>query len=114
LAVSAPASVPVSATGTSFTVGVTLERASTTYLVLRTFDLQTEPSGNATHDRPVPVTLAASQQQLSAGIHELDVTLGLSALNLLAGAGEVSAILTVLAIDASGKQVVVARRLLLV
>jgi secreted PhoX family phosphatase len=114
LAVSAPASVPVSLTGTSFNVNVALERASTIYLVLRTFDLQSEPSGNATHDRPVPVTLAASQQAITAGTHELELTLGLSALSLLAGAGEVNAMLTVLAIDASGKQAVVARRLLLV
>jgi Bacterial protein of unknown function (DUF839) len=113
LTVDAPAEVPVTLSGASVPVSVTLERASTVHLVLRTHDLEREPSGDATHDRPLPVTLAASQQALGAGTHKLDLTLGLSALGRLAGAGEVAAILTVLAIDAAGERAVAARRLTL-
>jgi hypothetical protein len=113
LTVDAPAEVPVTLSGASVPVSVTLERAGTVHLVLRTHDLEREPSGDATHDRPLPVTLAASQQALGAGTHKLDLTLGLSALGRLAGAGEVAAILTVLAIDAAGERAVAARRLTL-
>jgi Bacterial protein of unknown function (DUF839) len=113
LVVDAPAEVPVTLSGASVPVSVKLERAGTVYLVLRTHDLEKESSGDATHDRPLPVTLAASQQALAAGTHELDLTLGLSALARLAGAGEVTAILTVLAIDAAGERAVAARRLTL-
>ena len=109
----APGEVPVTLSGASLPVSVTLERAGTVHLVLRTHDLEREPSGDATHDRPLPVTLAASQQALGAGAHELDLTLGLSALGRLAGRGEVAAILTVLAMDAAGERAVVARRLTL-
>jgi hypothetical protein len=79
--------------------------------VLRTPDLDKEPSGDATHDRPLPVTLAASQQAFSAGAHELALTLGASALSRVLAAGSVTAILTVLAVDAAGKRAVTARRL---
>ena len=95
LVVDAPAKVPVTLSGAGLRVSVELERAGTVHLVLRTHDLEKEASGDATHDRPLPVTLAASQQALSAGTHELDLTLGPSALARLAGAGEVTAILTV-------------------
>ena len=81
--------------------------------MLRTHDLEREASGDATHDRPLPVTLAASQQELSAGTHELDLTLGPTALARLAVAGDVTAILTVLAIDGAGARTVAARRLTL-
>jgi hypothetical protein len=50
---------------------------------------------------------------LSAGTHELELTLGVSALARLAGTGEVAAILTVLALDAAGERAVAARRLTL-
>jgi hypothetical protein len=59
------------------------------------------------------VTLAASQQALSAGAHELELTLGESALAGLVGAGSVTAILTVLVVDAEAKRAVTARRLTL-
>jgi hypothetical protein len=109
---SAPASVSVTS-GSSVPVTIKLERASTVHLVLRTFDLKKEPSGDATYDRPLPVTLAASKKALPAGRHKLNLTLGLSAQRLVAGPGKVTAILTVLAIDAARKRAVVARRLML-
>ena len=105
--------MPVTLSGASLAVSVTLERAGSVHLVLRTHDLEQEASGDATHDRPLPVTLAASQQALSAGTHELDLTLGPTALARLAGAGQVAAILTVLAIDAAGERAIAARRLTL-
>ena len=113
LVVDAPATVGVTLSGASLPVSVELERASTVHLVLRTHELDKEPSGDATYDRPLPVTLASSQQALPAGRHELDLALGLSALNLLAGAGPVAAILTVLAIDAAQERAVAARRVTL-
>lgn len=113
LAVEAPATVAVTLSGATVPVTVELQRASTVHLVLRSFELSKEPSGDATHDRPVPVTLASSQQALPAGRHDLALTLGATALSLLAGAGDVAAILTVLAIDAAGEQSVVARRVTL-
>jgi secreted PhoX family phosphatase len=111
LLVDAPAKVRVTPSGSGLRVSVKLEHAGTVHLVLRTHDLEKEASGDATHDRPLPVTLAASQQALSAGKHELHLTLGLATLNRLAGAGEVAAILTVLAIDAAQDRAVAARRL---
>jgi secreted PhoX family phosphatase len=113
LAVDAPAQVPVSLSGATVRTTVTLERPGTVHLVLRTPDLDKEPSGDATYDRPLPVTLAASQQALSAGAHELELTLGESALAGLVGAGSVTAILTVLVVDAEAKRAVTARRLTL-
>ena len=59
------------------------------------------------------MTLAASQHALAAGKHDLELVPGLTARARLAGAGEVSAILTVGAIDAAGKRTVAARRLTL-
>jgi secreted PhoX family phosphatase len=113
LVVDAPATVPVTLSGASLRVGVELERAGTVHLVLRTHDLEREPSGDATHDRPLPVTLAASQQALSAGRHELDLTLGPAAVVRLVAAGDVTAILTVLAIDSAAERAVAARRITL-
>jgi uncharacterized protein DUF839 len=112
LVVNSPANVPVTS-GSGVPVSVKLERPSTVHLVLRTYDLEKEASGDATHDRPLPVTLAASQKALPAGRHKINLALGSSALRLLAEAGEVTAILTVLAIDAARKRAVVARRLTL-
>jgi secreted PhoX family phosphatase len=113
LVVDAPAKVPATSSGSGLRVSVKLERAGTVNLVLRTHDLEKEASGDATHDRPLPVTLVTSQQTLSAGQHELDLTLGPSALVRLAGAGEVTAILTVLAIDAARERAVASRRVTL-
>jgi secreted PhoX family phosphatase len=113
LGVDAPAEVSLSLSGAGLRVGVELERSGTVHLVLRTFDLEKVPSGDATYDRPVPVTLATSQQTLPAGRHELDLTLDLSALNLVTGAGGVAAILTVLAVDSAGTRAVAARRITL-
>jgi hypothetical protein len=107
-----PAKVRVTLTGSGLRVGVKLARAATVHLVLRTHDLDKEASGDATHDRPLPMTLAASQQALSAGMHELELTLGPSALVRLAGR-EVTAILTVLAIGTGRERAVAARRLTL-
>ena len=109
----APAEVPLTLSGASLSVSVTLERAGTVDLVLRTHDLEKEASGDATHDRPLPVTLAASQRALSAGKHELELKLGPVALARLAGRGEVAAILTVAAVDAGRERAVAARRLTL-
>jgi hypothetical protein len=58
------------------------------------------------------VTLAATQRALSAGKHELELTLGPVALARLAGRGEVAAILTAAAVGA-GRGAVAARRLTL-
>jgi secreted PhoX family phosphatase len=113
LAVDASAKMDVTLSGARLPVRVELARPGTVRLVLRTHDLEKEASGDATHDRPLPVTLAASQQALPAGRHELDLTLGVSAVARLAGAGQVTAILTVLAIDAAGERAVAARRLTL-
>jgi Bacterial protein of unknown function (DUF839) len=113
LLVNVPAKAQVTLSGSGLPVSVELERAGTVHLVLRTYELEQEASGDATHDRPLPVTLAASQQALSAGQHDLDLTLGPAALARLAVAGEVPAILTVVAIDAAGERAVAARRLTL-
>jgi hypothetical protein len=113
LVVDAPAAVSATLSGLSVPVGVELERPATVHLVLRTHDLEKEASGDATYDRPLPVTLAASQQALSAGTHEVDLTLGPTALARLAVAGTVAAILTVVAIDAAQERSVAARTLTL-
>ena len=113
LRVDAPASVPLSLTGTGFPVTVELEQARTVHLVLRTFDLERRPSGDATYDRPLPVTLAAAQETLPAGRHELDLALGPAALAQVLAASGVTGILTVLAIGAPGERAVAARRLTL-
>jgi secreted PhoX family phosphatase len=113
LVVDVPTKVSITPLSSVLSAGVTLARAATVHLVLRTHDLEREASGDATHDRPLPVTLAASQQELSAGTHELDLTLGPTALARLAVAGDVTAILTVLAIDGAGARTVAARRLTL-
>jgi hypothetical protein len=109
LLVNMAAKLSATLSGLSVPVGVELERAGTVHLVLRTHDLEQEPSGDATHDRPLPVTLAASQHALPAGTHELVLPLGPTALARLALAGAVTAILTVLAIDAAGQRAVAAR-----
>jgi uncharacterized protein len=113
LGVDASAKLAVTPSGARLRVRVELARSGTTRLVLRTHDLDKEASGDATHDRPLPMTLAASQHVLSAGPHELDLTIGLPALARLAGAGEVTAILTAVATDAAGGRAVAARRLTL-
>jgi secreted PhoX family phosphatase len=113
LAVDAPAKVRVALTGSGLRVSVKLERAGDVHLVLRTHDLEREASGDETHDRPLPLTLARSVQALSAGEHALDLSLDASTLPRLAAAGPVTAILTVLAIDAVGTQRVAACRLTL-
>jgi hypothetical protein len=104
--------VDVDVTGSGVRVRVRIRRPARVHLVLRTHDLEKEASGNGTHDRPLPVTLAASEQELSAGAHALDLALDASAQVRLAAAGPVTAILTVLAIDA-GKRQVAARRVTL-
>jgi hypothetical protein len=113
LRVDAPASVPLSLSSPELGVGVELERAGTVHLVLRTHELASQPSGDATYDRPLPITLAASQQALPAGRHDLVLALGPTVLARVAAAGGVTAILTVLALDAAGKRAVAARRLTL-
>jgi secreted PhoX family phosphatase len=91
--------------------GVELDQPATVHLVLRTHDLENEASGNGTHDRPLPVTLAASRRRLPAGRHDLRLTPRLAALGRLAGVERATAILTVLAVDAAGARKVAARRL---
>lgn len=113
LRVDAPANVPLALTSTGLRVDVELERPGTVHLVLRTHDLARQPSGDATYDRPLPVTLAASQQALPAGRHELDLAIDPAALARVFEAGGVTAVLTVLAIDAAQERAVVARRLTL-
>jgi hypothetical protein len=109
LSVDAPAAL----TGASLPLRIGIERDSTVHLVLRSFDLGTESSGNATHDRPVPVTLASSQETLPAGQHDRSLTLDAAALARLVGRSNVAGILTAVAIDSAGKQAVVARRVTL-
>jgi secreted PhoX family phosphatase len=113
LRVDAPAKVRVTLSGAGLPVSVELGRPGTLHLVLRTHDTEREASGDATHDRPLPLTLASSRQELSVGRHELDLTLGPSALARLVGAGEVQAILTVLAIHGPRDRAVAAHRLTL-
>jgi len=105
--------VTVGPSGAAVHVRARLDRAATLHLVLRTHDLEKKASGDATYDRPLPVTLAASQQALAAGEHELDLTLGLSALTRLIEVGEATAILTAVAIHGAGTRAVAARRLAL-
>jgi secreted PhoX family phosphatase len=105
--------VTITPSGATVRVRVRLDRAATLHLVLRTHDLEQEASEDATHDRPVPVTLAASHQELSAGEHELDLPLGAAALIRLIEAGAVAGTLTVAAIHGPGRQAVAARRLAL-
>ena len=105
--------VTVGPSGAAVRMRARLDRAATLHLVLRTHEMETKPSGDATYDRPLPVTLAASQQGLAAGEHELDLTLGLSALTRLIEVGDVSAILTAVAIHGAGTRAVAARRLAL-
>jgi hypothetical protein len=113
LVVDVAAKVSVTPLSSILPVRVELERAGTVHLVLSTHDLDKQPSGDATYDRPLPVTLAVSQQELSAGTHDLDLPLGPTALARLAVAGEVTAILTVLATDGADARRVAARRLTL-
>nr|MDQ3936530.1 PhoX family protein [Actinomycetota bacterium] len=89
---------PGALSGSRMRVGVGLDRPGAVHLALRTFDLDSEPSGDATHDRPLPVTLARSSRMLAAGSHSLDLALDLPARRRLLGTGG-SAILTVLALD---------------
>ncbi|HEX2127124.1 MAG TPA: alkaline phosphatase PhoX, partial [Thermoleophilaceae bacterium] len=98
--------------GSRVRVRIELDRPGAVHLALRTFDLESEASGDATHDRPRPVTLARSSRTLSAGGHALELALDLSARWRLLGA-RVDAILTVLALDSAGGRRVVARRLAL-
>jgi secreted PhoX family phosphatase len=113
LALDAPETARVGPTGSGLRVEVEIERASDVHLVVRTHDLESEPSGDQTHDRPLPVTLAKSNQALSAGAHALDLPLETSTLRRVAVAGSVTAILTVLAIDAAGRRRTATRRLTL-
>jgi hypothetical protein len=85
--------------GSGLRVRVELEHASDVHLALRTHELRQEASGDATHDRPLPVTLAKSRKTLPPGAHELT----------LPAEGPRPAILTVLAIDSAGKRRVAAR-----
>jgi hypothetical protein len=111
LLVDAPTGVSSTTASSGVPVTVELGRSATVHLALRTHDLENEPSGNGTHDRPLPVTLAASRHELSAGRHELRLAPALQALGRLAAARDASAILTVLAIDRGGQRRVEARRL---
>jgi hypothetical protein len=107
LAVDAPGGL----SGSRMRVGIELDRPGAVHLALRTFDLEREASGDATHDRPRPVTLARSSQTLSAGGHVLELALPLGARRLLGT--RVNAVLTVLAVDSAGGRRVAARRVAL-
>ena len=112
--VDAPAKCRVTLSGASLRVTRTLERAGTVHLVLRTHDLEKERERRRDPRPPA----ARDARRLAAGARRRHSTssistLGLTALARLAGAGEVTAILTVLAIDAAGERTVAARRLTL-
>jgi hypothetical protein len=113
MVVESPAKVRLRPTASYVRVTVRVQDAGTVHLVLRTSDLDKLPSLDGTHDRPLPVKLAYSQKVVPAGTHELELPLDPSALARLAGAGDVTAILTVLAIDAAQERTVAARRLTL-
>ena len=106
LTLDAPARLRVLPTGSDLKVSVELDEPAELHLVLRTHDLKKEPSGDATHDRPLPVTLAKLDKDLGAGGHALT-------LPVPAGA-PVSAILTAVAIDSGGSRRSAARRVALV
>jgi secreted PhoX family phosphatase len=105
--------VPAKLSGTRLRVRAELDRPGTLHLVLRTFDIEREPSGDGTHDRPRPVTLARSSTELPAGDHAVDLALGLPARRRLLGAAASTAILTALSVDAAGTRRVAARRVAL-
>jgi secreted PhoX family phosphatase len=52
---------------------VRTDRPATLHAVVRTFDLDREPSGDGTHDRPVPVTLAHWSGSVTAGSTRLSL-----------------------------------------
>jgi hypothetical protein len=110
LRIDALTKVVVTPTGAKLRVRVALPRAGTVDVVLRTHDLEKEPSGDATHDRPLPVNLAAIRVDLGAGTHDLDLSLALSAVAQLTRLGQSAGILTGVAINSAGERAVAARR----
>ena len=113
LRVDALSKVVVGPTAQSCAVRVELPRAGTVDLVLRTHDLKKEVSGDATHDRPLPVNIAATKLTLSAGTHEPVLSLGLSTVAELRRLGHTAGILTAVAIDSAGERAVAARQITL-
>jgi hypothetical protein len=108
-----PGAVRVALDGSGVRLAVKVASPSAVHAVLRTSDLDTEPSRNATHDRPVAVTLARAQEQLGAGARTLELRLGAASLARLLSARSLTAIVTVVAIDGAGRRRVAAKPLLL-
>ena len=81
---------------------VRTDRRANVHAAVRTFDLEREPRGDGTHDRPVPVTLARWSGSVTAGSTRLSLPLSRLA---------PSAILTVVAEFDDGTRRVVAHSL---
>ena len=104
-----PALVRIGLTGSGLRARVKLGSAGTLHLVLRSNELRTEPSGNETYDRPVPVELGRVRRTLAAGTHVIDLPLTATALSTLTALGGARSVLTAVAVDDRGRRRVAAR-----
>jgi secreted PhoX family phosphatase len=108
LGLEVPPLVHIGLTGSGLRVRAKLGSPATLHLVLRTNELRTEPSGNETYDRPVPIELGRTRRSLGAGTHVLDVPLTATALSTLTALGGVRSVLTAVAVDDRGRRRVAA------
>ena len=103
-----PSTARLSLTGSGLSARLKLARGGDVSLVLRTNELDAEPSGNATHDRPLPVTLARAQRTLGAGEHGIELPLAATALSRVLSAGGARSILTAVVTGDGGRRVAAA------